>query len=436
MIKVCKFGGTSMSKKETIEQVIKIIQSDASRKYVIVSAPGKRYSDDEKITDLLYQAYNERFDDRQPSFDKIRDRYRTIARELDVDVDINKYLDEVAEGIEVSRTSDYAASRGEYLCAVILAKKLGWDFIDAADIIKFDRKGRFDSETTNDLVSERLSQTENAVIGGFYGSMPDGVIKTFTRGGSDVTGAIIARGAKAMVYENWTDVNGFMTTDPRIVNNPKHIDVLSYEELRELAYMGANVLHPESIFPLKNSKIPINIRNTFEPENKGTTIVHDTSNEQNRRLVTGIAGRIGYSTILIKKSMMNNEVGFARKVLSVLEHNGMLMEHLPTGIDTMSVIVETSQLKGDNATKVIDEIRAKVSPDSVEIHNDLALIAIVGHGMAEKKGTAAKVFNALYKKDVNIKMIDQGSSEMNIIVGVKEKNLKKSIVALYDEFFN
>lgn len=436
MIKVCKFGGTSMADKNAINQVINIIQSDKSRRYIIVSAPGKRFSDDEKVTDLLYQAFNERFDDRQPSFDKIRERYIDIVKDLNVEIDINKYLDEVEEGIESSLTSDYAASRGEHLCAIILAHKLGWEFIDAAEIIKFDVKGKFDSETTNDCVCEKLENIEYAVIGGFYGSLPDGTIKTFTRGGSDITGAIIARGVKADVYENWTDVNGFMTTDPRIVKNPKRIETLSYEELRELSYMGANVLHPDSIFPIKNCDIPINIRNTFEPDNKGTTIVSDTSGLDNKRLVTGIAGRKGYTTILLKKSMMNNELGFARKVLSVLENNGIQMEHLPTGIDTMSIIIEGNQVNEEKQQKVIDEIRAKVSPDNIEVNSDLALIAIVGHGMAERKGTAAKVFNALYSNDVNVRMIDQGSSEMNIIVGVSESDLKKSIAALYDEFFN
>lgn len=434
MIKVCKFGGTSMAEKKSIEQCLKIIQSDKARRFVVVSAPGKRNSSDEKITDLLYQSYDERNDDRQPSFDKIRQRYKEIANDLCIDIDINSLLDEVAEGIEDSLTSDYAASRGEYLCAVLIAKKLDWEFIDAADIIKFDVKGKFDSETTNDLIRDKLQKVERAVIGGFYGSMPNDRIKTFSRGGSDITGAIIARGMKADIYENWTDVNGFMTADPRVIKNPKHIDVLSYDELRELSYMGASVLHAESIFPLKNSYIPINIRNTFEPENEGTTIVNDTS-KLNKRLVTGIAGKSGYLSVLVKKSMMNNELGFARKVLSVFENNGISMEHLPTGIDTMSVVIEKKDMDESTEQRVIDSIKRKVSPDLVEVTYDLALIAIVGHGMAKRKGTAARVFNSLYANDINVRMIDQGSSEMNIIVGVKEKDLNKSIEALYNEFF-
>lgn len=424
-----------MADKKSIEQVVKVIRSDEDRRFVVVSAPGKRFSGDDKITDLLYQSFNERFDDRQPSFDKIKERYISIVKELALDIDIEKYLYEAEQGIESSRTSDYAASRGEYLCALIFANILGWQFIDAADIIKFNSKGQFDSETTNDLVSARLKDANNAVIGGFYGSMPDGAIKTFSRGGSDITGSIIARGAKADIYENWTDVNGFMTADPRIIKNPIPIDVLSYDELRELSYMGASVLHPDSIFPLRYSNIPINVRNTFEPENKGTTIVNDVG-AMGARLVTGIAGKAGYVSIFIKKSMMNNELGFARKVLSVLENNGVSLEHVPTGIDTMSVIIDGNELKGDKEHKLVEEIMASTGPDRVEVSKNLALIAIVGQGMAEKIGTAAKVFNALCKHEVNIRMIDQGSSEMNIIIGVAESDLKKSIVALYEEFFN
>lgn len=434
MIKVSKFGGTSMADKKSIEQVVKIIKSDEDRRFVVVSAPGKRFSDDDKITDLLYQSYNERFDDRQPSFAKIKERYITIVKELGAKLDIEKYLYEAEQGIENSRTSDYAASRGEYLCALIFADILGWEFVDAADIIKFNSKGQFDSEITNDLVFSRLKDTKNAVIGGFYGSMPDGAIKTFSRGGSDITGSIIARGVKADVYENWTDVNGFMSADPRIIKNPKPINVLSYEELRELSYMGASVLHPESIFPLRYSNIPINVRNTFDPENSGTTIVNDITGLSNR-LVTGIAGKSGYVSIVIKKSMMNNELGFARKVLSVLENNGASLEHVPTGIDTMSIIIDKKEIEG-REQKIIEEIISAASPDKVEVMRNLALIAIVGHGMAEKIGTAAKVFNALCRHEVNIRMIDQGSSEMNIIVGVAESDLKKSISALYEEFFN
>lgn len=437
MLKVCKFGGTSMADKNAIERAINIVKNDPSRRFVVVSAPGKRFSGDEKVTDLLYKSFKERYDDRHPSFDKVRQRFCGIADELGVKTNIGKYLDEIEENIEKSQTSDYAASRGEYLMAILFADKLGWEFVDAAEMVKFDVKGRFDSESTNDFVSQRLKNADNAVISGFYGSMPDGSIKTFSRGGSDITGAIIARGVKADIYENWTDVNGFMTADPKIVKSPKPIEILSYEELRELSYMGASVLHPESIFPLRGSNIPINIRNTFEPENKGTTIMVDCDyRHRNGRLVTGIAGKPDYTAILIKKSMMNNELGFVRKTLSVLENYNIQVEHIPTGIDTMSIILESNQTDKETLHKAVEEIRAKVSPDDIQINEKLAMIAIVGHGMAEKIGTAARVFNALYRSKVNVKMIDQGSSEMNIIVGVANEDLNKSIAALYDEFFN
>lgn len=435
MIKVCKFGGSSMADKNCIEQVADIIRSEKERKYIVVSAPGKRFSEDIKVTDLLYKSFDERTEKKQTAFPLIRKRFVEIVDELGIELDIEKKLDEIFVNIKNSTTADYAASRGEYLSAIILAKYLGVDFIDPADIVMFSNEGRFESEYTNDLVEKKLALSERAVIAGFYGSKPNGEIKTFSRGGSDIIGSIIARGAKAEIYENWTDVNGFMTTDPRIVKNPKHIDILTYEELRELAYMGASVLHPESVFPLQINKIPINIRNTFEPENKGTMIVHSIKEKRDRR-VTGIAGKKGYSIILIKKSMMNNEIGFARKVLSVLEHNKISLEHVPTGIDTMSVVVATSELENGKKQKILDEIRGKVDPDVLEVSNNLGLIAIVGQGMAYQRGTAARIFNALYKAEINVRMIDQGSSEINVIIGVEDKDLEKSIKAIYSAFFD
>lgn len=433
MLKVCKFGGTSMATKSSLEQVAKIVNAEKARKFVVVSAPGKRFSDDNKVTDLLYKSFAER-NICTAAFDKIRDRFIDMAASLKLDVDIVSILDEIEDKIAVSDTADYAASRGEYLSALLFSKYIGREFIDAAEIVKFNEDGSFNSELTNDLVSKRLAGSKGAVIGGFYGSLPDGTIKTFSRGGSDITGAIIARGANVDVYENWTDVNGFFCTDPRIVRYARHIETLTYEELRELAYMGANVLHPESIFPVQFNNIPINIRNTFQPEHEGTMIVADVK-DMKTPLVTGIAGKKGYTTILMKKAMMNNELGFGRKVLSVFEYNGISFEHMPTGIDTMCVIYPTTPDSVTKEQKLLDELRGKVNPDVLEISHDLALVAIVGHGMARQKGTAAKVFKALYDADVNIRMIDQGSSEINIIIGVEEKDLEVSINAIYNEFF-
>lgn len=436
-MKVCKFGGTSMATPESIRQVESIIKSDPERKYVVVSAPGKRFKGDTKVTDLLYAAAaeKERYGVAGASIEEIRDRFVTLARDLGLETDIDSYIDEIEEGINNAQTADYAASRGEYLSAIILAEKLGFKFVDAAEIIKFKFDGTFDAETTNDLVKALKDIEGGVVIPGFYGRMPDKSIKTFSRGGSDVTGAIIARGVDAEIYENWTDVNGFMVTDPTVVKNPRQMSVLSYEELRELSYMGASVLHSESIFPLKGSGIPINIRNTFEPENPGTLILPDTSGCPRASIVTGIAGRKGNTTISLKKAMMNTELGFGRKVLSVLERYGISFEHMPTGIDTMSIVIADKVLNGIEQA-VLDDIKGKVNPDSIEVLHNLALIAVVGHGMANQIGTAAKIFTALFESGVNVRMIDQGSSEMNIIIGVEEKDYEKAIQAIYYAFFD
>lgn len=435
-MKVCKFGGTSMATTQSILQVKSIIDRDPERKFIVVSAPGKRFSNDVKITDMLYAAYDEKvaFGTCKSSMKVIRERFLGLCEELGLDIDMNKYLDEVEEGIMNSTSSDYAASRGEYLSAIVVSAVLGFKMIDAGDIIKFNNNGIFDAELTNDLVKKYADYTDGIVIPGFYGRMPDKTIKTFTRGGSDFTGAIIARGIGARIYENWTDVNGFMVTDPRIVENPKHISVLSYEELRELSYMGAGVLHPDSIFPVQIDNIPINIRNTFEPENEGTMIMDNTAGYV-LPVVTGIAGRKGNTTILIKKAMMNGELGFCRKVLTVLERHGISVEHIPTGIDTMGIVLSDAGLKNADEEKIISDIRGMVNPDFIKISHSLALIAVVGHGMVNQLGTAAKIFTALYEAGVNIRMIDQGSSELNIIIGVEEKDYAASISAIYNAFF-
>ena len=435
-IKVCKFGGTSMADKNSISRVKEIILSDKERRFVVVSAPGKRFKEDIKVTDVLYECYDEKVKtgECKNKFSVIRERFEGIVADLGLSINISDRLDEVERGINASSSPDYAASRGEYLSALIASEVLGLEFVDAAEIIRFNTLGRFDSETTNDLVSKRLSLEKGAVIPGFYGALPDGTIKTFTRGGSDFTGAIVARGVMADIYENWTDVDGFMTTDPRIVDNPVIIDVLSYEELRELSYMGASVLHPDSTFPLQGTTIPINIKNTFNPSAKGTFIVKDTA-ARGGRLITGIAGRKGFTTILIKKSLMNAEIGFVRKVLSVLENYNISLEHIPTGIDTMSLIIPDNELIDGIEFELIEKIRGKVNPDYIYIYKDISLLAIVGHGMNNQTGTAAKIFTALADAKINVKMIDQGSSELNIIVGVNTADLEKAINAIYHAFF-
>lgn len=367
---------------------------------------------------------------------RIRLRFIEIRDDLKLNLDIEKYLDEVEDEINKSENQDYAASRGEYLAAILTANYLGYQFIDAAEIIKFRIDGLYEKSVTEDLVSKLKQITGGVVIPGFYGRKPDGLIKTFTRGGSDFTGAIIAGGIDATVYENWTDVNGFMIADPKIVKDPFYIDIISYEELRELSYMGASVLHPDSIFPVQTKNIPINIRNTFEPQNPGTMILKKSDREDWVDYpVTGIAGRKGNATINIKKAMMNIELGFARRVLSAFERSGISIEHIPTGIDTMSVILSEKGFEIVPEEKVISDIKIAVNPDCIEVTHSLSLIAIVGHGMAKRKGTAARVFSALAKADINVRMIDQGSSEINIIVGVEDKDFENSIRAIYDEFF-
>ena len=426
-----------MANKEAIDRVKKIILGDSSRRFVVVSAPGKRFGDDIKVTDLLYDCFEEKEQTGKccNNFSNIRTRFEDIVSDLNLDFDITKYLDEIEENIINSDTPDYAASRGEYLSGLIISKVLDFEFIDAKDLIRFNGKGEFDAEYTNDLVSKNLSISKGAVIPGFYGVLPDDTIKTFTRGGSDFTGAIIARGVNADLYENWTDVDGFMVSDPRIVENPKIIKSLSYEELRELSFMGASVLHPQSTFPLQSTNIPINIKNTFAPDKPGTLILKEIVFDEKRPIVTGIAGRKNFTTIFIKKAMMNNDIGFCRKILSVLEYYNISLEHMPTGIDTMSLIVEDSQLKEGIEFKLMESIRGKINPDLIYIHKGMSLIAVVGHGMSHSIGISAKIFAALSDAKINIQMIDQGSSEINIIIGVDNSEMNRAIEAIYSKCF-
>lgn len=435
-IKVVKFGGTSMADAKSIRQVAEIIKQDKERRYVVVSAPGKRFSQDHKVTDMLYACYHDMQinGECKATFDKIRERFKGIVKDLGLGLDIDSYLDKVEEEMLKYNSAEFCASRGEYLSAVITAEVLGYEFIDAKDVMIFDANGDFDSESTNEKVKSVLENIERAVVPGFYGGDSEGIVHTFSRGGSDVSGAVIARAVGASLYENWTDVNGFMSADPRIVDNPKPIETLSYKELRELAYMGANVLHPESIFPVRVSKIPINIRNTFCPTADGTMIVAELDEKElSKRVITGIAGKKGYSIIYIEKSMMNSELGFVRKVLAVLEYYNISIEHLPTGIDTMSIVIPDNELAGKEDV-VIERIKKVVDPDHIEIKSGISLIATVGHGMSYKPGSASTLVGALAKEKINIRMIDQGSSEMNIIVGIATSDYERAIKAIYAAF--
>ena len=435
-IKVAKFGGSSLCDAEHFRKVKAILESDSDYRYVVPSAPGKRFDGDEKITDMLYQCHSlvERGKGHEELFARIADRYLGIARELGLDFDVQKLLDDTCDEILRMKNPDFAASRGEYLNGILLSRFLGWDFIDAKDVIKFDRQGNFASEWTNEVLSQVLSEHEHAVIPGFYGSYPNGDVHTFSRGGSDISGAIVSRAVQADMYVNWTDVSGFMMADPRIVDNPKCIRELSYRELRELSYMGATVLHEDAIFPVHRAGIPTNIRNTNQPEDPGTMIVtHSTAHKEGDQPITGIAGHKNFSLISIEKGMMNSEFGFGRRVLQALEDFGMTFEHLPTGIDTMSVVISDKDLI-TRKDQIIQRIEQTCQPDSIEISTGIALIATVGHGMVSTPGTAARLFTALYRAGVNIRMIDQGSSEMNIIVGIDVKDFEVAVRAIYDAF--
>ena len=434
-LKVVKFGGSSLADAQQFRKVGEIIKSDTRRRYVVPSAPGKRFSGDDKVTDLLYSCYEtaKKGENIDPVFARVTERYYAIVKELDVHCDLSAEFEYIRSALIHHAGRDYIASRGEYLSAKILSAYLGFDFIDAGEVIFFNEKGEFDSERTNETLTECLALHEYAVIPGFYGTMPNGTIKTFSRGGSDISGSIVARAAKADIYENWTDVSGFLMADPRIIKDPEIIDTITYRELRELSYMGATVLHEDSIFPVRFAGIPINIRNTNRPEDPGTMIVPTADESVSDRIITGIAGKKGFSVITLEKDMMNSELGFGRRMLQVLENEGISFEHLPSGIDTMSVIVNTNALEGKR-DRILSNLCKETEPETISIEDDLALIAVVGRRMISAKGTAARVLNAISKADINIRMIDQGSCELNIIVAVSAGDFEAALTAIYNEF--
>lgn len=438
--KVVKFGGSSLADANQFRKVADIIKSDSKRIYVVPSAPGKRFSDDIKITDMLYKCCELAGSgvDFSEDFQIIKDRYNGIISDLGIDMSLEDEFNVIAAELKSRPAKDFAASRGEYLNGKILAKYLGYNFVDAADVIIFDTKGSLLLEDTVKAVREKLDGLENAVIPGFYGKTTEGCIKTFSRGGSDVTGSIIANAVRAEIYENWTDVSGFLVADPRIVENPDVIETITYRELRELAYMGASVLHEDAIFPVRSAGIPINIRNTNRPQDAGTMIVandYDFSKESLCHTITGIAGRKGFSTINIEKAMMNSETGFGMKVLKVLFDHGISFEHMPSGIDTMSITVDSSKLDPVRE-EVLAGIRKAVNPDHLEIEDGIAILAVVGRRMKNTRGTVARIFAAMAHARINVKMIDQGSSELNVIIGVSEHDLPEAIRRIYDMFIN
>jgi aspartate kinase len=434
-IKVAKFGGTSLANSDQIKKVQKIISTDNERRYIVPSAPGKRNTSDRKITDLLYLCHTHVQQNLPVGdvFKIIADRYREIALDLGVAIDLDPQLEEVEKKILEGASADYAASRGEFLNGLILSALFNYDFVDPCEIIFFDKYGRLDSDRTQKETEKRLSKHKRAVIPGFYGSTHDGNIKTFPRGGSDITGAIVAKGVHADLYENWTDVSGLLMADPNIVENPRPIDTVTYRELRELAYMGANVIHDEAIFPVREAGIPVRIKNTNKPDDPGTLIVQDAEPITHTGTITGIAGRKDFTVITIEKAFMNAIVGYGRRLLSVLEVNGISFEHMPSGIDTISLVISDSQLE-NKLNNILKEIQSECAPDSIEVYPNMALIATVGRGMAYTPGIASKLFGSLSEKKINVRMIDQGSSEINIIVGVETDDFENAQRAIYNAF--
>ncbi len=435
MLKVVKFGGSSLADAGQFKKVSNIIKADPNRRYVVPSAPGKRNKEDTKVTDLLILAYSHKNEaDFEDIFKEIRGRYQAIIDELGMDYSLDEEFAKIHENIKNGIGFDYVVSRGEYLNGLLLANYIGFDFIDAADVIRIDESGAYDDKQTDPLLEKALSEHEYAVIPGFYGLRNDGSneIQTFSRGGSDVSGSIVAKCSNANLYENWTDVSGFLVADPRIIHKPQAIQTITYAELRELSYMGAGVLHENAIFPVRSVGIPINIKNTNRPQDPGTMIVESTVHRPDH-VITGIAGKKGFATVSIEKDMMNSEIGFGRKVLQVFEDYGLSFEHMPSGIDTMTIIVNTKDFV-KHEQDVISGIHRAVHPDRIDLESDLALIAVVGRGMKANRGTAAKLFTALAKEKINVKMIDQGSSELNIIVGVRNIYFEDAIKAIYNAF--
>ena len=434
MKKVVKFGGSSLASAEQFNKVGSIIKGDPDRRYVIPSAPGKRFPKDTKVTDMLYACYEAAVsgEDFKPLLEKIRERYNEIIRGLGLELSLDDEFKTIETAFRNKEGQDYAASRGEYLNGVIMAKYLDYEFVDPAKYIFFKKDGSLDNDKTYASLGKKLAKTENADIPGFYGWGADGKVKTFSRGGSDITGSIVSKAVMADMYENWTDVSGVLVADPRIIENPKPIDTVTYKELRELSYMGATVLHEDAIFPVRTEGIPINIRNTNKPEDKGTFIVESTCVKP-EYTITGIAGKKGFVSITIEKDMMNSQVGFGRKVLEAFEKEGVSFEHMPSGIDTLTVFVHQDEFQ-EKEQAVLANLHRSVRPDAIEMEGDLSLVAVVGRGMKATRGTAGRIFSALAHANVNVKMIDQGSSELNIIIGVQDKDFESAIKAIYDIF--
>ena len=436
LLKVAKFGGSSLSDPERFRQAIGIVKEQEGRKFIVVSAPGKRFSGDEKVTDLLYECYDaaQSGDKEQYAalFGKIKERFELLRRALCPELSLEEEYETISASLRRRMGKDYAASRGEYLCGKIMAACLGFPFVDPADCVFFRDDGSFDAERTNDALHTRLTALGRAVIPGFYGAMPNDTIRTFSRGGSDITGSIAARAVDADLYENWTDVDGFLMADPRIVENPKVMASVTYHELRELSYMGATVLHEDSVLPVRMAGIPILIKNTTNPASPGTLILPRRESEEDGD-ITGIAGRKGFSALTVEKDMMNSELGFVRRILEVFEEQHVNFEHMPTGIDGVTLVAPSADLMGKRMN-ILSAICLRAKPESIYIVDSIALIAVVGAGISKKLTTVSKVFEALAGAGVQVLLTNRSMAENNIIVGVKEEDFEVAVRAIYKAF--
>ena len=438
MIKVVKFGGSSVANAEQFKKVKNIVNAEDSRKFVVTSACGKEGKDDYKVTDLLYIAhthvkYKVSVDD---IFSLIEKKYYNIKEVLGLKLDLEKEFKKIKDDIAVDNDTDYLVSRGEYLTALMLAEYLDAEFVDAKDVFKFGYNQAINMDKTNEALQKYLNTNKKIVFPGFYGSMPDGKIKVMSRGGSDITGSILANLLNANLYENWTDVSGILVCDPRIVSNPQRIDTITYSELREMSYMGANVLHDEAVFPVKEKNIPINIKNTNEPDNPGTMILatfDDKVDEGVKHAITGITGKKDFSVVTCIKNHMSSEVGFMRKILSVFEKYGISVEFCPSGVDSVDVVVATSKIK-KYYYEIVDELKVGLDCDEVKVIDGIALVAVVGRRMRNKKRMSGQIFAELGANDINIKIISQGSDEICIIVGVDGNDFEKAIKCIYSKF--
>ena len=435
MLKVAKFGGSSMADAGQYKKVKAIIDADPSRRVIVVSAAGKRFKDDHKLTDLLYlcHAHKQYGVSSDSVFGMIADRYREVCRELGLSIDIESELTALRCEIEAGMSRDKLVSRGEYFSAKLMADYLGFDFLDAELWLRFNFDGSIDKDSSYETLS-RLASGRKVVIPGFYGTMPDGTIRVLTRGGSDVTGALCAAALDADVYENWTDVSGILMADPRIVNEPDTIERITYNELRELSYMGAQVLHEGTVFPVREKGIPLNIRNTNEPDHPGTLIMESFEDElKSERFITGIAGRRNFSIVTVSKNGMSSEVGSLRKILEIFEKHNVCVEYTPSGIDCVSLVLAADKVKG-SIYSIVGELQKVIEPDNIHITEGISVVAAVGRQMALRPGTSGRIFAALGNNGINIRMISQGPDELNIIVGVNDADFEKTVRVLYDSF--